>query len=292
MAVQLPFQRPPRPTNRPPMPLPPFIPDAAQSFPTLLDAYPCPAFIVRVQSTLRPVWANRAFGAAFSVPNVPLKDSFVHVLASTEDGQRYAMWSMDTSTEPRSRPGKKRYREDEGEADSTDFTTTQLSVRVRLVIGEGELRLVKTRLDDLLIITSTLDFHLISPTDVSPVPNKRIRDDPFPATFSPLPRLKLNTCNSLLTPEGTPVISTQSPLSAPSGSASVVAWPSKAHHTLGAVVPAPCPTATKALFDSFSWDKTPLGSQSTWSERLCTAVNIMQTSPHPVSTITRRSSIT
>lgn len=246
------------------MPLAPFLPAEAAPYPVLLDAYPCPAFIVRAQSTLRPVWANQAYDAAFGC-GLDLKDSFVHVLATAEDGQRFGMWSVEEG-----RPGKKRCRDDE-----VEFTTSVLKVRVRVVGGEADLRLVKTRVDDVLVITSTLALR--SPNDVSPVPSKRVREDTL--SLGPLPPLKLQT--HLLTPEGTPVIPTQSPIS--SRSSSTAPWPHKLPHTLGAVVPSPYPTATQALFESYPWENTPLGDRSTWSERLRAAVNIMQTSPHPVS---------
>lgn len=251
--------------NRPPMPLAPFVPCLAPGYPVLLDAYPCPAFVVRARSTLRPIWANRAYEAAFGSAGVELKDSFVHVLASTEDGQRYGFWSVD---EPR---GKKR------SWDERPYVTSTLTVRVKANGRLGDLHLVKTRLDDLLIVTSTLELS----HDESPVPPKRQREA---LNLGPLPPLKLSN-TGVLTPEGTPVIPSQSPI----GSRSIA---SKVSHTLGAVVQSPCPTATAALFKSHPWHTTPLGDRSTWSERLRAAVNIMQTSPHPVSLFARRSFVT
>ncbi|KAG8714935.1 hypothetical protein FRC11_006434 [Ceratobasidium sp. 423] len=263
------------------MPPAPFLPTSAQPYPALLDAYPCPAFIVRIQSTLRPVWANRAYHAAFGAPAVLLKDSFVHALATTDDGQSYGMWSTDSPLEAGSRLGKKRSRGFGDEADVEDFTTAPLTVRIRLVGGEGELRLVKTRVEDMLIMISTLELSTPpSPMDISPVPAKRIRDNSFTGALAPLPPLKLTANHKLLTPEGTPILSDISPDSSRCGSAAGP-WPFKVQHTLGAVVPGPSATATQALFESHPWEKTPLGDRSTWSERLRTSVNIMQTSPHP-----------
>ncbi|CCO30021.1 multi-sensor signal transduction histidine kinase [Rhizoctonia solani AG-1 IB] len=260
------------------MPPAPFLPTSAQPYPALLDAYPCPAFIVRTQSTLRPVWANRAYNAAFGVPGILLKDSFVHALSTTDDGQNYGMWSMDTSSEPRLRLGKKRSRGFSDEVDVEQFTTAPLTVRMRLAGGEGELRLVKTRVEDMLIMISTLEFSTPpSPMDISPAPAKRFRDNSFTGTLVPLPPLKVTTNHRLLTPEDTPVL--PSAFSDTSSSATGP-WPFKVPHTLGAVVPGPSATATQALFESHPWEKTPLGDRSTWSERLRSAVNIMQTSPH------------
>lgn len=230
------------------MPLAPFVPFEAAPYPVLLDAYPCPAFVVRVQATLRPIWANRAYEAAFGGGD---KDSLVRVLATSDDGQRYAMWSVDT---------KKRCRDEE-------YSTNTLTVRVRIATGNADLHLIKTRLDDVLIMTCTLELK----SDVSPIPTKRIRDN---FSIAPVPI-------KLLTPEGTPVIPSQSPISSRSSSA----MSSKLPHTLGAVVTGPCPTATKALFNSHAWENTPLGNPATWSERLRSTVNIMQTSPHPVRPI-------
>ncbi|KAJ1305265.1 hypothetical protein OPQ81_000293 [Rhizoctonia solani] len=265
------------------MPPAPFLPTSAQPYPTLLDAYPCPAFIVRVQATLRPIWANRAYNAAFGVPGILLKDSFVHALATTDDGQSYGTWSMDTLSEIRPRLGGKRSRGFGDESDTEDFTTAPLTVRIRLAGGEGELRLVKTRVEDLLIMISTLEFSTPpSPMDISPVPAKRFRDGSFTGTLGALPPLKLTTNHKLLTPEGTPLLSNASPDSSRCSSAAG-SWPFKVQHTLGAVVPGPSATATQALFESHPWEQTPLGDRSTWSERLRTSVNIMQTSPHPTA---------
>ncbi|CAE6437936.1 unnamed protein product [Rhizoctonia solani] len=265
------------------MPLAPFLPTSAQPYPALLDAYPCPAFIVRVQSTLRPVWANRAYNAAFAVPGIPLKDSFVHSLATIDDGQNYGMWSMDGPLDPRPRLGKKRSRGFGDETDIEDFTTAPLTVRVRLAGGEGVLQLVKTRVEDLLIMISTLEISTPpSPMDISPVPAKRIRDTSFTDTLAPLPPLKLTVNHKLLTPEGTPILPNASPDSSRCGSATGP-WPFKVQHTLGAVLPGPSVTATQALFESHPWEKTPLGHRSTWSERLRASINIMQTSPHPTA---------
>ncbi|CAE6413645.1 unnamed protein product [Rhizoctonia solani] len=265
------------------MPPAPFLPASAQPYPAMLDAYPCPAFIVRAQSTLRPVWANRAYNAAFGVLGISLKDSFVHSIATMDDGQNYGMWSMGSPLETRPRLGKKRSREFGDEADAEDFTTAPLVVRVRVVGGEGELRLVKTRVEDMLIMISTLEFSTPpSPMDISPIPAKRIRDDSFIGTLAPLPPLKLTLNHRLLTPEDTPILSNASPDSSRCGSAAGPG-PFKVQHTLGAVVPGPSETATQALFESHPWETTPLGHRSTWSERLRTSVNIMQTSPHPTA---------
>ncbi|KAF8714658.1 His Kinase A (phosphoacceptor) domain, partial [Rhizoctonia solani] len=264
------------------MPLAPFLPTSAQPYPALLDAYPCPAFIVRAQSTLRPVWANRAYNAAFGVPGVPLKDSFVHALSTTDDGQSYGMWSMEASSQLMPRLGKKRSRGFDDVVDAGDFTTAPLTVRIRVAGGEGALRLVKSRVEDMVIMISTLELSTPpSPMDISPAPAKRFRDNSFTGALAPLPPLKLSINHKLLTPEGTPVLPNLSPDTSRSASASATgSWPFKVPHTLGAVVPGPSATATQALFDSHPWEKTPLGDRSTWSERLRSAVNIMQTSPH------------
>ncbi|EUC67656.1 multi-sensor signal transduction histidine kinase, partial [Rhizoctonia solani AG-3 Rhs1AP] len=269
--------------KRPPMPLAPFLPTSAQPYPTLLDAYPCPAFIVPAQSTLRPVWANRAYHAAFRGPDILLKDSFVRALATTGDGQSYGIWSLDSSLEARPRLGKKRSREFGDETSVDGFTTAPLTVRVRLAEAEGELRLVKTRMDDMLIMISTLELTTPpSPMDISPIPAKRIRDTSFIGALGPLPPLKLTIDHNLLTPEGTPVLSDAS-LDNSRCSSVAGPWPFKVQHSLSSAVPGPCVTATQALFESHPWEKTPLGHRSTWSERLRASVNIMQTSPHPTA---------
>ncbi|CAE6473009.1 unnamed protein product [Rhizoctonia solani] len=265
------------------MPLAPFLPTSAQPYPILLDAYPCPAFIVPVQSTLRPVWANRAYHAAFGGSGILLKDSFVHALATTGDGQNYGNWSLESSLEARPRLGKKRSREFGDETSVEGFTTTPLTVRVRLAGAEGELRLVKTRVEDMLIMISTLELNTPpSPMDISPIPAKRIRDTSFTGALGPLPPLKLTTDHSLLTPEGTPVLSDAS-LDNSRCSSVAGPWPFKVQHSLSSTVPGPSSTATQALFESHPWEKTPLGDRSTWSERLRASVNIMQTSPHPTA---------
>ncbi|CAE6471953.1 unnamed protein product [Rhizoctonia solani] len=265
------------------MPLAPFLPTSAQPYPTLLDAYPCPAFIVPAQSTLRPVWANRAYHAAFRGPDILLKDSFVRALATTGDGQSYGIWSLDSSLEARPRLGRKRSREFGDETSVDGFTTAPLTVRVRLAEAEGELRLVKTRMDDMLIMISTLELTTPpSPMDISPIPAKRIRDTSFIGALGPLPPLKLTIDHNLLTPEGTPVLSDAS-LDNSRCSSVAGPWPFKVQHSLSSAVPGPCVTATQALFESHPWEKTPLGHRSTWSERLRASVNIMQTSPHPTA---------
>ncbi|CUA71218.1 protein-histidine kinase [Rhizoctonia solani] len=265
------------------MPLAPFLPTSAQPYPTLLDAYPCPAFVAPVQSTLRPVWANRAYHAAFGVPGILLKDSFVHALATTDDGRSYGEWSIDSSLEPRPRLGRKRSRGFSDEASVEDFITVPLTVRVRLAGGEGELRLVKARVEDMLIMISTLELSTPpSPMDISPVPAKRIRDASSTRSLAPLPPLKLTTNHRLLTPEDTPVIPNLSPDTSRRSSVSGQ-WPFKVQLSSSPIVPGPSVTATQALFESHPWEKTPLGDRSTWSERLRSSVNIMQTSPHPTA---------
>ncbi|KAF8754502.1 His Kinase A (phosphoacceptor) domain [Rhizoctonia solani] len=243
------------------MPLAPFLPTSAQPYPALLDAYPCPAFIVRAQSTLRPLCS---------------------CASTTDDGQSYGMWSMEASSQLMPRLGKKRSRGFDDGVDAGDFTTAPLTVRIRVAGGEGALRLVKARVEDMVIMISTLELSTPpSPMDTSPAPAKRFRDNSFTGALAPLPPLKLSINHKLLTPEGTPVLPNLSPDTSRSASASATgSWPFKVPHTLGAVVPGPSATATQALFDSHPWEKTPLGDRSTWSERLRSAVNIMQTSPH------------
>ncbi|KAF8603054.1 hypothetical protein BDV93DRAFT_178308 [Ceratobasidium sp. AG-I] len=261
MVMQLLFRQPPqRQCVRPPMPQAPFLPASAQPYPILLDAYPYPAFITRIDSTLRPVWINKALDSALGDADVQLRDSFVHILASAEDGQRYGLWSAEDDEAPRTvRIGKKRCRtEDEGES-STSADPTTVTVRVRLATGEGELELVKTRLENLLIITSTLKLqHPRSAGKVSPVPSKRVRGEKFI--------------------ERTPLLSTYSPTS--SRSSANGSGSHKVQHTLGAMASGPRPTATQTLYETHSWEDTPLGARSTWPERLRACVNIMQTSPH------------
>lgn len=274
------------------MPQAPFLPASAQPYPVLLDAYPHPAFIVRTDSTLRPIWINKALDSVLGDVGVQLRDSFVHILASAEDGQRYGLWSAEDGEIPRTvRTGKKRCRtEDEGES-STSANSTTVTVRVRLATGEGELQLVKTRLDNLLIVTSILKSQHPLPVDkVSPVPSKRVRADKFTGSLAPLPPLRLPSNHTPLTPERTPVLPTFSPTS--SRSSANGSTSNRLQHTLGAVVPGPRPTSTQTLYESHAWENTPLGARSTWPERLRACVNIMQTSPHAVSSIPRRSSVT
>lgn len=282
MVMQLLFRQPQqRQCVRPPMPLAPFLPASAQPYPVLLDAYPYPAFIVRTDSTLRPVWTNKAFVSTLGDADVEMKDSFVRVLATAEDGQRYGLWSVEDEEVPRSvRAGKKRCRT-EDEEDFAGANPTTVTVRVQLANGEAELELVKSRLENLLIITSTLKQQPSqSANKVSP--SKRVRGDKFIGSLAPLPSLRLPADQALLTPERTPVLPSQSPTSSRSSANGSTSH--KVQHTLGALVSRPRTTATQTLFDSHAWENTPLGDRSTWSERLRACVNIMQTSPHAVST--------
>ncbi|KAG9096795.1 hypothetical protein FRC06_008308 [Ceratobasidium sp. 370] len=271
MSIQ--SRHPPRQSARPPMPQPPFLPETAAPYPILLDVYPYPAFVVRLSATMRPVWANRAFYAAFGAPGIPLADCFVHALATTDDGERYGLWSAAGEEQSRTRPGRKRAR-----ADDDDEPEPSVTVRVRAIGEEGLLQLVKSQIDDLLVITSVVASAPQLTNRASPVPPKRVRDDSFAGSLAPLAALRLDSNQPLLTPDMTPVLphrSPASPCSPTNGSK-----PSRAARTLGAVDPAPCPTATQTLLDSHPWESTPLGPRSAWSERLRACVNFMQTSPH------------
>ncbi|QRV93187.1 protein-histidine kinase [Ceratobasidium sp. AG-Ba] len=273
-------RHPSRQSARPPMPLPPFLPGKAAPYPVLLDAYPYPAFIVRTNATLRPVWANRAFHAAFDVPSIPLADCFVHALVTADDGESYGLWSAAGEEQSRTRTSRKRARAEAGDDAEPSVAVATVTVRIRMASGEALLQLVKSRLEDLLIITSTIESAPESSTrDVSPIPPKRVRDASFNGALAPLPPLRLDLNRPLLTPEITPLLqSPRSPLSSrpsPSGSNYT-----RVAHTIGAVEPAPPPTSTQTLLESYPWETTPLGPRSGWSERLRAYVNFMQTSPH------------
>ncbi|KAG8744045.1 hypothetical protein FRC10_010934 [Ceratobasidium sp. 414] len=271
MAIQ--SRHPPRQSARPPMPQPPFLPDTAAPYPVLLDVYPYPAFVVHMNATLRPVWANRAFYAAFGAPGIPLADRFVHALATTADGERYGLWSAAGEEQSRTCAGRKR-----AWVDADDEPEPSMTVRVRATGGEGLLQLVKAQVDDVLIIISFVASSPQSTSRVSPAPPKRVRDDSFAGSLAPLAALRLDSTQPLLTPEMTPVLPFRSPASP--GPPTNGSKPARAARTLGAVDPAPCPTATQTLLDSHPWENTPLGPRSTWSERLRACVNFMQTSPH------------
>ncbi|QRW07342.1 protein-histidine kinase [Ceratobasidium sp. AG-Ba] len=233
------------------MPLPPFLPGKAAPYPVLLDAYPYPAFIVRTNATLRPVWANRAFHAAFDVAGIQLADCFVHALVTADDGEHYGFWSAAGEEQSRTRTSRKRARAEVGEDAETSVTVATVTVRIRMASGEALLQLVKSRLEDLLIITSTVESAPESSTrDVSPIPPKRVRDANFAGALAPLAPLRLDLNRPLLTPEITPLLQTpQSPFSSlPSLGGSNY---SCVAHTIGAVESAPPPQQ-----HSYFWNPT------------------------------------
>ncbi|KAG8682315.1 hypothetical protein FRC09_016855, partial [Ceratobasidium sp. 395] len=202
-----------RQSVQPPMPQPPFLAEQAAPYPVLLDAYPCPAFVVRANAILRPIWANRAFYSAFGAPGVPLADCFVHALATTEDGEHYALWCATREEQSRTHTGRKRSWIETDNGPEPSVIPTTAMIRVRTMSGEMLLQLVKSEIDSLLIITSIVESASQPTRDVSPVPPKRMRDDSqFPGSLAPLPPLRLNP-NQLLTPELTPMLPLPSPTS-------------------------------------------------------------------------------